>query len=667
MIFISGLDETTDKIKGFVAGGVDYIIKPFRVAEVLARIETHLSLHHLQKQLRVQNIRLQQEIIKRERFEEELKTSRVYLEDLITERTKDLRNINDKLQEEIAEHNRIKEAVIRDKNEWEMTFDAVPDLISMIDENYRIVRVNKAMADRLGLLPNEVLGSRCHQVVHNTEVPPPSCPHAMLLADGQEHMSEIYIEKLDATFIVSVSPLYDNKGQLRHCVHVARDISSRKQLEKALEKSNEQYRSLVESANDIIFRTDTTGVFTFVNPIAMRILGYSQEELIGKHYLALIRPDMRDAAAKFLGRQFVNKLANTYYEFPIIKKDGQELWIGQNTQLLLENEQVIGFQAVARDITDLKLAGEALKTSEQKYRILMENSSDAILLADTEGNIIEANRKAEELWGYSIKELLQMHYTQLHPVPELERTIAAFTDIIEKNKGHLSGGFIQRKDSNIVPVDITCNVVEYAERKVVQGSFRDISEYKKAKDILETLVKKRTAELSWNNEQLKFEIRERKSAEVSLKKKTNELQLHSSKLEELNTALKVLLQQREEDRTYIEEKVLLNVKHLLTPHFEALKKRDMDQESKVILEILESNTKNMTSSFAHKLSSKYLNFTPTEIKVANHVKEGKQIKEIAEIMGVSHYAIELHRFNIRKKLGLKSRKINLQSYLLSLS
>jgi PAS domain S-box-containing protein len=550
VIFISGFDETIDKIKGFNAGGVDYITKPFQAAEVLARVETHLSLHHLQKQLELQNSRLQQEITERERVEDELKTHRAYLEDLIAERTKDLININDKLQEEIAERNIIQEAVIRAKKEWELTFDAVPDLISLIDRNYSIVRVNKAMAEKLDLLPHEVLGLRCYQVVHNAEVPPSSCPHAMHLTDGQEHTSEIYIEKLSATFMVSVSPLYDDKGQMTHCVHVARDISKRKQLEVALEKSKEQYRSLVESANDIVFRTDTTGVFTYINPIASRISGYSQEELIGKQYLALIRPDMREEIARFLGRQFAKELANTYYEFPIIKKDGQELWIGQNTQLLLENEQVIGFQAVARDIT---------------------------------------------------------------------------------------------------------------ERRQIEAELR------KHRDHLEQLVEERTSELAKVNDQLLAKLVEHERAETALRKKTKELQLNSNKLKDLNAALKILLQQREEDKTELEEKVLLNVKHLLTPHFEALKKRNMDQESKVILEILESNTKNMTSSFAHKLSTKYLSFTPTEIKVANFVKEGKQIKEIAEIMRVSRYTIELHRFNIRKKLGLKSRKTNLQSYLLSLS
>lgn len=148
--------------------------------------------------------------------------------------------------------------------------------------------------------------------------------------------------------------------------------------------------------------------------------------------------------------------------------------------------------------------------------------------------------------------------------------------------------------------------------------------------------------------------------------KAKELQLNTEKFEELYVTLEVLLTKRENDRSKLEEKVLSNVKHLLIPHFETLKKRAMDQECKDLLDILEINLKDITSAFSHKLSSTNLGLTPKEIKVANLVKEGKQIKEIAEMMGVSHYAVELHRFNIRKKLGLKSRKVNLQSYLLSL-
>ncbi|MGZ4857298.1 MAG: helix-turn-helix transcriptional regulator, partial [Methanobacteriaceae archaeon] len=211
------------------------------------------------------------------------------------------------------------------------------------------------------------------------------------------------------------------------------------------------------------------------------------------------------------------------------------------------------------------------------------------------------------------------------------------------------------------------NVIEYNGRKVIQALFRDITEHKRTEDTLEGLVRERTAEMSEKNRQLVEEVMERKRAEAALKRKTNELQLHSGKLEELNAALKVLLKQREEDRTELEEKVISNVKHLLSPHLEKLKKRKFDPKSKMHLDILESNLHNIVSSFSHKLSSKHINLTPTEIKVANLVREGKTTKEIAEFLGSSPSSIKIHRFNVRKKLGLIGKKTNLQSYLTSLS
>jgi DNA-binding response OmpR family regulator len=153
----------------------------------------------------------------------------------------------------------------------------------------------------------------------------------------------------------------------------------------------------------------------------------------------------------------------------------------------------------------------------------------------------------------------------------------------------------------------------------------------------------------------------------TLEMRNEELLADAKQLEEFNITLKVLLAKREEDIAELEEKVLLNVKNLLIPHIDMLKRRITDQENKAVLEIIETNLKKITSTFSQKLSSKYLGLTPTEIKVANLVKDGKQIKEIADMLAVSRYAIELHRFNIRRKLGLKSRKINLQSYLSSIS
>ncbi len=146
--------------------------------------------------------------------------------------------------------------------------------------------------------------------------------------------------------------------------------SARKRVEEALRESEERYRTLVEYATDIVFKTDDTGRFIFVNPATLRITGYEEKEIIGKHYPKFIRPDMRDEAMKFFGRQFVKEIQNTYSEYPVIAKDGHEVWLGQNTQLIVENGRVIGFQAVARDITDRKRMEKELRDSEERYREL---------------------------------------------------------------------------------------------------------------------------------------------------------------------------------------------------------------------------------------------------------------------------------------------------------
>ena len=148
------------------------------------------------------------------------------------------------------------------------------------------------------------------------------------------------------------------------------EIIERNRAEEVLQKSEERYRTLVENASDIVFRLDDTGHLTFVNPAALRVLGYGEQELIGKHYTTLIRPDMREEAMKFFGRQFVKGIENTYSEYPVVVKDGREIWLGQNTQLIFQGGKVVAFQAMARDITERKEIEALLRDSENRYRDL---------------------------------------------------------------------------------------------------------------------------------------------------------------------------------------------------------------------------------------------------------------------------------------------------------
>jgi DNA-binding CsgD family transcriptional regulator len=154
--------------------------------------------------------------------------------------------------------------------------------------------------------------------------------------------------------------------------------------------------------------------------------------------------------------------------------------------------------------------------------------------------------------------------------------------------------------------------------------------------------------------------------ENMLRKKDEELAKCLQYLEEYKTALRVLIQFNDEDKKKLENSTLDNIKKLLCPHIEILKNTQLNEFQMSHLTIVESIINDITSPLSHNLSSKYCNLTPMEIQVANLVIQGKTSKEIAKLLRGSKESIEFHRNNIRKRLGLKKKKISLRSYMLSL-
>ncbi|MEW6326140.1 MAG: PAS domain-containing protein [Thermodesulfobacteriota bacterium] len=163
-----------------------------------------------------------------------------------------------------------------------------------------------------------------------------------------------------------------------------------------------------------------------------------------------------------------------------------------------------------------------------------------------------------------------------------------------------------------------------------------------------------------------IDITRRKQAEEELRKSEETLKMQANHLKEVNVALRVLLKQREEDKKELEEKILLNVKTLIMPYIEELRKRRLDNDQMTYIGVLESNIRDIISPFVTKLSSRFLNLTATEIRVASLIRDGKTTKEIGELLHLSHNTIITHRYNLRTKLNLRNVKVNLRSYLQTL-
>jgi PAS domain S-box-containing protein len=157
---------------------------------------------------------------------------------------------------DITDRKKLEVQLSRAKDEWERTFDAVPDLIMIIDNEQRIVRVNEAMAKKLGVAPYELAGLPCYKAVHHTTEPPAACPHTRMVADGLEHTTELADGFLGGHYLVSVSPLIDENGTLLGCVHVARDITERKRAEDALKRAHDELEQRVHERTEELLKAN---------------------------------------------------------------------------------------------------------------------------------------------------------------------------------------------------------------------------------------------------------------------------------------------------------------------------------------------------------------------------------------------------------------------------
>ena len=146
------------------------------------------------------------------------------------------------LEKDLLAYKNAKESAFRAKEQLERIFNAVPDHIAIIDSQYRIMWVNKSLADKLECTQEGLRGEPCYKFICRADSPPSSCPHAQMLNDGKEHFAETYNRHLGMNLLVTSSPIYaaDDEGKLMGGVLVARDSTTLKQTEEALRKSGEK-------------------------------------------------------------------------------------------------------------------------------------------------------------------------------------------------------------------------------------------------------------------------------------------------------------------------------------------------------------------------------------------------------------------------------------------
>jgi PAS domain S-box-containing protein len=310
------------------------------------------------------------------------------------------------------------------------------------------------------------------------------------------------------------------------------------------------------------------------------------------------------------------------------------------------NEMTMIKQHLENEMTARMQAERSFQESEEKFRLILENSYDVIFRANLNEDTYDyISPSSKMVFGYTPDEIKAIGFKKLrtfiHP-DDHERFTAYFKEytkqipsgkdqVFEHRFKHKTLGYRWMSSVHTLLFD------ESNQPMALVGSVRD--------------------------------IHRGKQAEIELRKLHGELEMRvnerTQKLEEANTALRLMLKKEEEVKSEIEEEISGNVRELVSPYIERLKMARLNYREKEYLEIAETNLNDILSPFLTKMSSKIMNITPGEIQVANLVKNGKTTKEMAELLNLSTKTIEFHRANIRKKAGIKNQKINLRSFLLS--
>jgi len=460
------------------------------------------------------------------------------------------------------------------------------------------------------------------------------CPTYRTLRDGRVHESvtETPMGSEIVHYRIISSPIKDANGHIIAAIEMVEDITERKEMEERLQESEVWYRTLFETTASatMIIEEDTT--ISLVNSAFEKQSGYLREEIEGKRsWTEFVAHDDLVKMQEFHHiRRIDPNAAPRDYEFKFVGRNGGMRDAFMTIAMIPGTKKSV---ASFLDITDRKQAEESLRESEEKYRSL-SSTVDSMYLVDRDSRYLLVNERYLSRLAIPLEKIIGKSYGEFHSAEDTRK----FTDILKRVFTTGEALHFEHKSEK--------------DEKVFLRSFSPVKDSEGGTTAV-TVVSR--------------DITERKRTEETLKRRERELEVKSRNLEELNTALKILLKQREYDKNELEERVLTNVKQLILPYIEKLKKVNIEDREIAYVNIVESNLKDITSSFSNRLSSKYLNFTPREIQIANLIKEGRTTKEIADILNTSPGTVDFHRDNIRTKLNLKKSKANLRSYLLTLS
>jgi PAS domain S-box-containing protein len=552
-----------------------------------------------------------------------------------------------------AHRQEISEGVLKKSNELiQKTFVSQLDGIFILDAQFppTIVDCNPAAERVFGYTRQEMLG-RTTEFLHISEAGLRDFQKQLYPAitkQGFFHLSHFLMKRKDDAPFHSehtVVPLKNEEGERIGWVSVVRDTTEQKKMEEALKESENKYRALFESMAQGVFYQQADGKLTDVNPAALEIFGLTYDQFIRRTSLDPQWKVIHENNSEFPGEEHPsmvalktgkavrNAVAGVYNP-----QKNDFVWININAipQFKPGEDKPYRVFVTIHDITAVKRTERALLQERDKAHHYLDLAGVIFLALNTEGNVTLVNRKAWEILGYEEAEILGKNWIE-NFLPE------GWREKVRALERELLAGEIEKTEYFVNPVSTRLGeerIIAWHNRILKDDNGNIIGLLCSGRDITEL---KRTVE--------------------ALQQKEKALEIQTRHLEEVNTALRILLDHREAEKQEMRRDMLNNLKNMVLPYIEKVGKSVLDPASKTYLGIIKSNLEELISPLLRISQPGDSTLTPTELKVADFIRHGKTSKEISELLGVSINAISVHRYNIRRRLGILNKKLNLRSYL----
>ena len=392
--------------------------------------------------------------------------------------------------QDITERKQAEEAIFQSKKDWEDCFNSITDMITIHDNDYNIIRANKAGKALLKLPEFEKhLKLKCFSFYHGTDAPPTGCPSCDCLKSGIPGVFELFEPYLNRYLEIRAIPRFDSNNQRAGLIHIVRDITERKREESkrevalaALQENEERMKAIIEGTPHLFFYTqDAEANTTYVSPTVEQVTGHKVD-------IWLKRKDwfVTDAAINQAAKERTQaNLLGEFIEEPILLEIrhalGHPILLEVYEYPITKDGKVVGLQGVAHDITQRKQAEEAFLRGKAFLDQLVESAPEAIVLAENNGQILQVNSEFEKMFGYSAKEAIGRLIDDLVVPPKYRLEATDVTQTVAQGEKFSLETVRRRKDGALLHVSLVGSpILIGGEQVAAYGIYRDISDRKQA-------------------------------------------------------------------------------------------------------------------------------------------------------------------------------------------